>query len=85
MQRYQTEVLIPADRFVGLQLPMHLPEGRAIVTISVVEADPPLRAEPDDDPDRLDIEWWDEFGDGVEADELRPPAPGSTVAVQPLE
>ncbi len=64
--RYRTEILIPPDRYVCVQLPSYLPEGRAVVTITVHEA------ESDDggpagesDPDRQDIEWWDEFDDGA--------------------
>ncbi len=62
MRRYQTEITIPPDRHVRLQLPDELPEGRAIVTVLVAESSP---AEADSwaeaDPDRQDIEWWDEF------------------------
>jgi len=54
--------MIPADRVVGLHLPSHLPVGRAIVTILIVEP------EAGDDASSLvdeghDIEWWEEFGD----------------------
>jgi hypothetical protein len=60
--RYQTEIRIPPDRYVCLQLPAHLPEGRAIVTVLFQE---PEATEPSDltaaDPDRQDIEWWEEF------------------------
>lgn len=71
MRRYQTEVLIPADRYVGLQLPSHLPEGRAIVTILIEEPATDEDGTLDGDLDRDDIEWWDEFGDGAEAEEPR--------------
>ena len=71
MRRYRTEVVIPADREIVLQLPQDLPEGRAILVIQVEEApsslDPSVQG--DDElgellsRDRHDIEWWDEFDD----------------------
>jgi len=64
--RYQTEIHVPPDRYVCLQLPDYLPEGRAIVTVLVEGPDRSGLAPPlGDDPDRQDIEWWDEF-DGEE-------------------
>ncbi len=60
--RYQTEIFVAADRYVCLQLPTYLPEGRAIVTVTVATDDlegPESEAEDD----RHDIEWWDEFDD----------------------
>jgi len=74
VRRYQTEVLIPADRYVGLQLPSHLPEGRAIVTILIEEPSAHEEGALETDLDRDDIEWWDEFGDGAEADEPKVPS-----------
>jgi hypothetical protein len=65
VRRYRTEILIPPDRFIGLQLPPDLPEGRAIVTVVVHEPDPGDVAAYDADPDRQDIEWWDEFDEEV--------------------
>ncbi len=60
--RYRTEIFVAADRYVCLQLPDYLPEGRAIVTVTVEsEVSPGRGAEVDDD--RHDIEWWDEFDD----------------------
>ena len=64
MPRYHTEIVIPPDRYVCLQMPEHFPEGRATITVLVdepgaIEADPPREA----DPDRQDIEWWEEFED----------------------
>jgi hypothetical protein len=59
---YRTEILIPPDRYVCVQLPPYLPEGRAVVTITVHEPeveDGSPAAETD--PDRQDIEWWNEF------------------------
>ena len=31
--RYRTEIVVPPDRYVCLQLPAHFPEGRATVTV----------------------------------------------------
>ena len=70
MLRYRTEIVIPPDRYVCLQLPNHLPEGRAVVTVQFLNAD----SEPDEEPrqggevdlDRQDIEWWEEFDEGPE-------------------
>ena len=60
--RYQTEIFVASDRYVCLQLPDYLPEGRAIVTVTVAAGESPALAEPDDDrPD--DVEWWEEFDD----------------------
>lgn len=63
MARYRAEIVIAADRYVCLQLPEHLPEGRAVVTVHFPDATAdgaiPTRDEADADPD--DIEWWDEF------------------------
>jgi hypothetical protein len=68
VRSYRTEIVIPPDRFVGLQLPAHLPEGRAVVTVVVQEPDPAEAAAPDLDADRQDIEWWDEFEDDRASD-----------------
>ncbi len=71
-RRYRTEIVIPADRFVCLQLPDDMPEGLAIVLVRVEgpgddgdgdgdgDSDPPAEG----DPDREDIEWWDDFDGG---------------------
>lgn len=62
--RYRTEILIPPDRYVCVQLPSYLPEGRAVVTIVVHEPEPEPQGPPREaDPDRQDIEWWEEFGE----------------------
>jgi hypothetical protein len=62
VRRYRTEIVIPPDRYVCLQLPDHLPEVRAVVTIHV--PDPGTHdVAAEMDPDRLDIEWWEEFDD----------------------
>ncbi len=68
MRRYRTQILIPPDRTVVMQLPAHVPEGWAIVTVQVPEPD---AADPhhDDDHDRQDIEWWDEFDEETDEDE----------------
>jgi hypothetical protein len=58
-----------------LQLPAHLPPGRAIVSVQVVEPLADDESAGDPDFDRNDIEWWDEFGDGAEeTDEASAPA-----------
>jgi hypothetical protein len=64
--RYQTEIHVSPDRYVCLQLPSYFPDGRATVTIEV-ELEDPSAAEPQagDDVDRQDIEWWEEFDEGV--------------------
>lgn len=77
MRSYKTEIVIPQDRSICLQLPESLPTGRAVVTVSVTTSDAELDLEPtweEQDPeldpdavlttsdlDRQDIEWWDEF------------------------
>ncbi len=60
MRRYRTEILIPPDRTVVLQIPARIPEGWARVTVEVYE---PHDEEPaHEEPESQDIEWWDEFG-----------------------
>jgi len=64
--RYRTEISIPPDRYVCVQLPSYLPEGRAQITITFDKSDVSERDWPSEaDPDRQDIEWWDEFEDDV--------------------
>jgi hypothetical protein len=64
VRRYRTEIIVPRDRYVALQLPPHLPEGRAIVTVTVEEEKPlDLPDLPELEDDKEDIEWWDEFAD----------------------
>ena len=64
MPRYHTEIVIPPDRYVCLQMPAHFPEGTATVTVLVGEHDGGEAVSPREaDPDRQDIEWWDEFED----------------------
>lgn len=60
MRHYRTEIVIPNDRSVVLQLPEALPTGRAVVTIQVQDGSPSA-----DDwlENAVGIEWWDEFGD----------------------
>ena len=71
MRRYQTEVIVPADRRVVLRVPDPLPEGRAIVTIEMVEPETvESGAWSVAEIDGQDIEWWDEFDE--EGDESAP-------------
>lgn len=65
MPSYRTEIDVPADRYVFLQLPDRVPEGRATVIVSYPAS--PGDAPEDPDPDREDIEWWDEFEGGTGA------------------
>jgi hypothetical protein len=66
---YRTEIVIPVDRYVCLQLPEHLPEGRATVTVQFQGPEPDPVEPPGavkagaavNDPDVEDIEWWEEF------------------------
>lgn len=75
MRRYQTEIVIPPDRYVALQLPPHLPEGRAIVVVQVEEPEPAEASSwAEGDLDRQDIEWWDEFEDAESDDPRQVPA-----------
>lgn len=78
---YRTEVVIPPDRYLCLQLPGHLPEGRAtvVVTVDSEEAEPTEASAHDWEDDSQDIEWWDEF-EGEEAGTETEPAPEETVA-----
>jgi hypothetical protein len=67
--RYRTEIVVPSDRYVCLQLPNHLPQGRAVVTVHFLEPGPaPATSEEpfEDLADRLDIEWWEEFDESPE-------------------
>jgi hypothetical protein len=62
---YRTEIVIPADRYLCLQLPPSMREGRATVTVTVLEdadASEPIGSNEIED-DRVDIEWWGEFED----------------------
>jgi hypothetical protein len=60
--RYRTEILIPPDRYVCVQLPAYLPEGRAVITVTVHERETDDQGHLNEsDPDRQDIEWWNEF------------------------
>ena len=63
MRLYRTEIDVPPDHYVCLQLPDHFPAGRATVTVHFNDpADPDRDAPPDDSTlDREDIEWWEEF------------------------
>jgi len=68
VSQYRTEFIVPPDRYLCLQLPPHLPEGKVTVTVTVHEPSPIERSpsskpqsEAEDDLDRQDIEWWEEF------------------------
>lgn len=68
LRRYRTEIVIPPDRFIGLHLPPYLPEGRAVITVVVLDHDPEGGARAETESDRQDIEWWEEFGDEAESE-----------------
>jgi hypothetical protein len=76
-QRYRTEIVIPHDRTVILQLPQHLPEGRAVVIVQVEEAT--ASQTQDHDVDHQDIEWWEEF----EGDESTPDGTSTSTGGEP--
>lgn len=59
--QYRTEIEIPADRYVCLQLPDFIPEGVATVTVTTPDRAQAFEPRPDDEGDAHDIEWWDEF------------------------
>ena len=68
MTHYRTEFIVPPDRYLCLQLPAQLPEGKVTVTVTVHAPAPPdpgpssePKSEAEDDLDRQDIEWWEEF------------------------
>ena len=68
MTRYRTEVDVPPDRYVCLQLPHHMPTGRATVTVYVHgdhDDDDGPGPEPGE-PAADDVEWWEEFDDEPE-------------------
>lgn len=71
MRTYRTEILVPSDRSVVLQLPDHVPAGWATVTIRVDEPDP-ADFEEVLDLDHTDIEWWEEFEDEQSPAALEP-------------
>jgi hypothetical protein len=79
VSHYRTEFIVPPDRYLCLQLPSHLPEGKVTVTVTVHEPAPTdhdSSSGPDftaeDDFDRQDIEWWEEFEEGGERGPSRP-------------
>ena len=70
MSQYRTEFIVPPDRYLCLQLPQYLPEGKVTVTVTVTAPAPvPSKTlassksefASGDDLDREDIEWWEEF------------------------
>jgi hypothetical protein len=67
VSQYRTEIIIPPDRYVCLQLPPDLPEGQAIVTVLFLTPQIAETTETTEaDLDRQDVEWWEEFEDGRE-------------------
>jgi hypothetical protein len=65
--RYQTEIHVSPDRYVCLQLPTFFPEGRARVTVTFDREDGLDSESPAlDEPDREDVEWWEELDDDRE-------------------
>lgn len=68
MRRYRTEIFIPTDRTIVLHLPPELPEGRAILTVQMEELEASEAGGAEADPDRQDIEWWEEFEEGAAED-----------------
>jgi hypothetical protein len=65
--RYRTEVFIPPDRLIGLQLPDHFPEGRAVVTVHYLDVNETIddKSARDEELEGPDMEWWEEFEDGA--------------------
>jgi len=63
VRRYRTEIVVPPDHYVCLQLPEHFPAGRATVTVHFNDLSDPGADDTIDDSerDREDIEWWEEF------------------------
>lgn len=65
MRRYRTEILIPADRHIHIQLPDQWPEGLARLIIEVVDPEPAQSTQSADREfnslDSHDMEWWEEF------------------------
>lgn len=68
MLRYRTEIVVSSDRYVCLQLPDDLPEGLAIVTVHYPNHPGTPDSQYEADPDREDIEWWEEFDDQTDPD-----------------
>lgn len=66
MPRYSTEIVVAADRYVCLQLPSDFPEGVASITVRFESSADHVPSE--EDPDRDDIEWWDEFDEEHESE-----------------
>ncbi|WP_435016652.1 hypothetical protein TA3x_004225 [Tundrisphaera sp. TA3] len=56
---YRTEIHVADDGYICLQLPDFVPRGKAMVTVTFVEADEPDDRHADFDDDRDDIEWWE--------------------------
>lgn len=64
MIRYQTEVVVPPDRYLCIQLPPTIVEGRATVIVLVEDPEPvEVAVGIESELDHQDIEWWEEFDD----------------------
>jgi hypothetical protein len=59
VRTYRTEIFVPADRSVLIQLPDDVPQGWASITVEVEEHDPADSVADLFDADRQDIEWFD--------------------------
>ncbi len=65
MNPYRTEVVVPEDGYISLQLPRDWPAGLATVAIRTGGANERVVFAEDGDPDTEDIEWWDEFDEDL--------------------
>lgn len=65
MRRYSTQIVIPADRLIVIQVPESVPEGPAVLTIQAPEDEPDGPGQEDSEDDLRDIEWWEEFEDAA--------------------
>ncbi len=65
MRSYRTEIQIPADRYIHIQLPDQWPEGLARLIVEVVDSEPFHSTQSVEQElnsfDPQDIEWWEEF------------------------
>lgn len=65
MRRYSTQIVIPNDRLVVIQVPESVPEGAALLTILAPETEPDGNGAEESEDDLRDIEWWEEFEDAA--------------------
>jgi len=56
---YRTEIVIPADRYICIQLPPDFPEGIALVGFRTPDDDAPGDPTGHREDDGRDIEWWE--------------------------